>query len=220
MPPPAPDIAMPRLIGLGVGTRLLNDTGTQFFNSFLPIVAAGLGLSTVVLGRLVGLRSLLGIVAPLFGTLADRYGYRLVMRIALAMVGLGTLLFASSNGLAWATVAMIVWGMGSAGFYPHAARLFEAHGCPTRDAHAALASSEYAWALAGIVGLSAAGLLIAATGSWRAPLWVLGVALLGAALVLGQLPTARDRSSTATDVQAPAAAPHPQQHYPVLAAGR
>ena len=190
------DIAMPRLIGLGVGTRLLNDTGTQFFNSFLPIVAAGLGMSTVVLGRLVGLRSLLGIVAPLFGTLADRYGYRLVMRVALAMVGVGTLLFASSSGLAWATVAMIVWGMGSAGFIPTLHAYLSARLPYARRARG-IGIVEYAWALAGIVGLSAAGLLIAATGSWRAPLFVLGFALLGAAAVLGQLPTARAPSSTA-----------------------
>ena len=193
---PAPDIAIPRLLGLGMGTRFLIDTGQQYFNSFLPIVAAGLGLSTVVLGRLVGLRSLLGIVAPLFGVLADRYGYRLMMRIALVLVAAGTLLFAANTSLAWATVAMILWGMGGAGFIPTLHAYLSARLPYARRARG-IGIVEYAWALASIVGLSAAGLLIAATGSWRAPLFVLGIALLGAVVALGQLPTARAGSSTA-----------------------
>ena len=45
-----------RLVGTGIGTKLLNDTSVQIFNPFLPVIASGLGVSVVTLGRLVGLQ--------------------------------------------------------------------------------------------------------------------------------------------------------------------
>jgi predicted MFS family arabinose efflux permease len=49
---------------------------------------------------------------------------------------------------------------------------------------------EYAWALAGIIGLSVSGLLIERF-SWRTPFFVMGTALLVAFVVFGTLPRAR-----------------------------
>ena len=71
----APPITFRRLIGTSISAKLLIDIGQQIFNPFLPVIAAGLGLDVVTLGRLVGLRSLMGIFAPVSGELADRTSY-------------------------------------------------------------------------------------------------------------------------------------------------
>ena len=83
------DISVTRLLGIGLATRLVVDTGVQIFFPFLPIIAQGMGLSTVVLGRLVSLRSLTGLFSPLFGTMADQRGYRFTMRLSLLLAGVG-----------------------------------------------------------------------------------------------------------------------------------
>ena len=76
-------ISFARLISTSIVVRLLVDIGVQMFNPFLPIFAAGLNTDLVVMGRLVGLRSAMGLLAPFFGAMADRTGYRRVMSMAL-----------------------------------------------------------------------------------------------------------------------------------------
>ena len=76
------ELSFARLIGVSMTGKLLVDIGAQIFNPFLPVIAAGLGMSVVELGRLVGLRSAMGVFAPVSGALADRHGYRPVIRSA------------------------------------------------------------------------------------------------------------------------------------------
>ncbi|MEZ4664270.1 MAG: hypothetical protein R2911_42610 [Caldilineaceae bacterium] len=61
---PGTEISMSRLLGLAIGTRLIVDTGVQFFNPFLPIIAEGLRTNIITMGWLVGLRSLVGLLSP------------------------------------------------------------------------------------------------------------------------------------------------------------
>jgi MFS family permease len=86
-----------RLIGTSMAAKLIVDIGAQIFNPFLPVIAAGLGMSVVELGRLVGLRSAVGILTPISGALADRHGYRIVIRSALLVSAAGFLLLGVST---------------------------------------------------------------------------------------------------------------------------
>ena len=86
-----------------IATRLAIDTTTQLFFPFLRTVALGLGMDIVVLGRLVSLRSLAGLSAPLFGTAADNYGYRRIMRLSLLLTAAGMFLLGSGAGI-WSVV--------------------------------------------------------------------------------------------------------------------
>lgn len=176
------------LIGSSVLVRLLVDTGTQLFNPFLPIFAAGLNSNVVVLGRLVGLRSGVGLVAPLFGALADRRGYRPVLRAGLLMGAAGALLVGSSTSVLMAAVGMMVWGLGVAAFVPTLQAYISAQ-LPYRLRARGIGVLEYAWALAGIVGLFSIGFLIDAAG-WRAPFFVLGCGMGVASIAYGLMPRA------------------------------
>lgn len=201
------DISIRRLIGLGVITRLITDTAVQFFFPFLPMIAQGLNTSSVTIGRLISLRSLMGMSSPLFGVLADRRGYRFVMRLGLLMAGLGYLGVGLSQTVWQAAIGMMLAGLGTFSFIPTLVAYLSSRLSYERRG-LGLGILEYAWAIAGIGGLFLMGLLIEAT-SWRHPLWLLGSSLLVAAWVYGRLParTGISRPSAAIDLRSATMAP-------------
>jgi len=191
-----PDITFRRLIGTGMAGKLLVDIGNQIFNPFLPVIAAGLGISVVTLGQLVGLRSAMGIFSPFSGAIADRHGYRLVIRFALLANAAGYLLIAFSQAPWMVVTGMILAGLGIGVFVPNL-QAYVSGKLPYNLRARGLGMIEYSWALTGIVGLSLVGLLIAAT-SWRTPFVLLAVGMVIMSFVFGALPgIARERNVVA-----------------------
>lgn len=207
-----------RVLAACITTRLVVDTSVQLFYSFLQIIAMGMALDVVILGRLLGLRSIVGLSAPLFGSAADRYGYLRVMRLALVLSAAGTFLLGSGAGF-WSIVAgMIVSGVGLTGFIPTVQAYISAQ-LPFAQRARGLGILEYSWALAGIVGLSLMGLLFDRF-SWQLPFIALGAAMLGGWALLGFLPKApRGAEPTPTgageDIGLTAAAPERQKSQEV-----
>ena len=50
-----------RILAACVATRIVVDTSIQLFFSFLQVIALGMGLNVIVLGRLLSLRSAVGL---------------------------------------------------------------------------------------------------------------------------------------------------------------
>jgi predicted MFS family arabinose efflux permease len=176
-------------MALGITTRLLVDTIAQMFNPFLTIFATGLGVNVVTLGQLLSLRSIMGLAAPLIGSMADRHGYRRMMRLMLVAIIIGVLLVGSSPGLLLAVPGIIIMGIGLAGFVPTLHAYLSAR-LPYAKRARGLGMLEYSWALAGIIGLYAMGQLIAVS-NWRLPLFVLAAGLAVMWIALGALPPVR-----------------------------
>lgn len=190
-----------RLIGIGFVSRFFVNTAAQLFNPFMTMIAAGLGVSVVTLGRLVSLRSAMGLFAPLFGSLADRYGHRRFLRLGALTASIGLLLLAVGGSVPLIALGMVIMGLGLGIFAP----LFQAYlsaFLPYHRRARVLGIVEYSWALAGIIGLFVAGQLIEIF-SWRAPFIVLGVGLLLAWLALGTFP--RPEPPAPPDTTAPQA---------------
>ncbi|MEZ4868438.1 MAG: MFS transporter [Caldilineaceae bacterium] len=198
---PPIDISLPRLLGLGMGTRLLVDTAMQIFAPFLTIFAAGLGVDVVTMGRLISVRTASGVLAPLLGSLADRHGYRKIMRLSLLLAIGGLLCIGSGQTLGMVVVGMILLGFGISSFVPvlHA---YLSTRLPYAVRARGLGMLEYSWALAGIVGLYSAGQLIEALG-WRGPLFILASALAVMWGLLGLLPAARVPAAAAIETTGP-----------------
>lgn len=175
------------LIGIGIVAKFFVDTSTQLFNPFLLIFAGGIGVSGLTMGRLVSLRNLSGLIAPVIGSLADRFGYRRLMRINLLLVALGILLFSLGENLFLAGLAMVMWGAGQGGFGPNVHSYLSAR-LPYSKRSRYLGILEYSWAMAGIVGLFLLGRVIDAWG-WQVPLYLLAAGLAAAALLAGTLPS-------------------------------
>ena len=199
-------MSLPRLISICISARLLIDLTTQMFNPFLPIFAAGLRTDVVVMGRLVSVRSIMGLLAPLFGSLADRFGYRLVLRGALLTGAAGLAVVGSSRSIAQALVGMVLLGLSTAGFVPTLQAYLSAR-LPYAQRARGIGILEYSWALTGIVGLSLTGWLIAAT-SWRTPFFVVSGGLALMAVVFGVLPSAAEERADARPPPDPLARRH------------
>ncbi|CAN5747879.1 MFS transporter [soil metagenome] len=189
----ASEISFRRLISISIVAKLLVDTNTQIFNPFLHIIATGLGIDVVTLGRLLSLRSAVGILAPFFGTLADRRGYRVVIRLGLLLTAAGMFLIGSSQQLWMATLGMIATGLGVSAFVPTLQAYVSAR-LPYRQRARALGMVEYSWALTGIIGLSLIGWLIEAT-SWRVPFLLLGAGMVIMAFVFASMPVVQAEGS-------------------------
>lgn len=187
--PPA-ELSTRRLIILGVLTRFFTDTGVQLFFPFLPVIAKGMGITPEVLGRLVSVRSAMGLFSPLFGILMDRYSYRMVMRLGLMLAAAGLVMVGSSNGWLMALIGMVLMGLGSFSFVP-ALQAYLSNRLPYARRARGLGIVEYAWAIAGILGLSVMGQIIAMT-SWRVPFFMIGLALFIFSFVYRILPSARE----------------------------
>ena len=183
---PVPNISFARLIGTSTAVKICMDTTVQFWSPFLSIVAAGMGTSVVVMGRLVSLRSAMGMSAPLMGLLSDRIGYRRAIRLSLTLAAAGILLVGISPNLWVAALGMAVMGLGTGSFLPLLQSYLSSR-LPYALRARGLGIVEYSWALTGIVGLSAIGWLIAAT-NWRVPMVILSGLLLVAGWVVSRLP--------------------------------
>ncbi len=196
--PPAAggDWSLGRILGLGLITRVVVDTATQLFFPFLPIIAAGMGLTPIVLGRLVSVRSLMGLLAPLVGGQAERFGYRPVMRLSLLCMTGGLICLGFSNGLWLALPGMGLFGLGAFSFIP-VLQAYLSQRLPYERRARGLGTLEYAWAFSGIFGLALMGELIARI-SWRAPFFLLGALLLVFIVAYRHLPSARSPTKRAT----------------------
>lgn len=182
------ELSFPQLMGLSISARLLTDTVGQLFNPFLTIFAAGMGIDVVTLGRLLSLRLVTGIFTPVIGALADRHGYRRMLRLALLCLIIGLLLLGSNGGMVVLVIGMVILGLGQAGFVPTLHAYLSAR-LPYQIRARGLGILEYSWALAGIVGLFLIGQLMGATG-WRVPLFILAGGLGCVWLLFSLLPPA------------------------------
>jgi predicted MFS family arabinose efflux permease len=121
--------------------------------------------------------------------LAERWGYRFVMRITLLMTAIGLLIVGGSSNLWLAALGMVLMGMGAFAFVP-LIQAYLSNQLPYARLARGMAIVEYSWAFAGIIGLFSAGQLIARFG-WRAPFFVLATGLLIGSFLLAYLPAAQ-----------------------------
>lgn len=174
------------LLILGISAKLLIDTTIQLFNPYLTMIAAGVGISAVSMGGLVALRGLMGLSAPAIGTIADRIGYKKIMQGSLFISGSGMMLAGFSRNVILFSAAMIMTGIGQAGYTPNL-HAYLSSKLPYEKRARGIGIVEYAWALAGIGGLFLAGYLIEEF-SWRTPFILFGALLIFAAFIYSTLP--------------------------------
>ncbi|MDQ4076374.1 MAG: MFS transporter [Chloroflexota bacterium] len=205
-----------RALGAMLFARTVSNINYRIVYPFLPAIARGLDVSLEAAGRLVSIQGGIGLVAPLFGHLSDRYGRRWMMEIAL-------LLLAVASGLvyvveAYVPVLFAFAGIGIAkALYDPAMQAYVGDVVPYARRGRIIAITELAWSFAWLFGVPIAGLLIERTG-WQAPWAMIAIlALLGAAATHWFLPSAR-RIDGQEGTDAPASWWELLHHNPIRAA--
>lgn len=182
-----PQPAVGPIITTSVLVRIIIGAASQVFFPFLPLVAAGIGISEVRLGQIFGQQSFIALLAPFFGNLADRWGYKRIIMLGLGLGSLGSFLIYFSQSLPMFVAGLLLIGTGAAGSHPNIAA-YVSHILPFERRSRGLGILEYGWALVSLVALPIFGVLIG-WFSWRTPFLLLGIFFLLSIAGFSLLPT-------------------------------
>ncbi len=164
-----PSIA--RRVAVPFLARLMTDISTQIWFPFLPFLASGMGMSVPQLSLLLGIRNMCGGLVPVWGVLADRFGYLKFLRIEILTSMAGYLLLTLSQTPELRSAGVIIAGIATLAFIPTMVA-WMSNRFPYRQRGRALGMLEYAWAVSGIAGVPLAGVLLE-TFNWKTPFWML-----------------------------------------------
>lgn len=172
--------------------RLVLDASFRMVYPFIPQISSGLKLSITAFSWLLTVRSLSGIVSPLMGMLADRYGRRKVMAFGLVSQCAGTMGIAISTGW-WALLPMTLVGIAMNSFLP-AQQAYISDLAPFERRGRALASVDIAFAFSGMAMMPLVGWVINTWG-WRMPFLILGpLSMISALVIWFRLPATDERN--------------------------
>jgi len=175
-------------------TRLIVDSGIRMAYPFIPQLSEGMKMTVTAFSWLLFVRSASSIFSPVFGFMADRYGRRNIMALALLSQSLGMLgiLFLP---LWWRIIPMIFFGFGSNAFIP-AQQAYVSDQVPFEKRGRAIASVDISYAIAGIFIMPIIGWLIGYYG-WRAPFFVLSaLSLISAVVIWIKFPQSEKRTTS------------------------
>jgi DHA1 family inner membrane transport protein len=168
---------LPSRLAFFVATRTASNTAYRLVYPFLPVFARALGVDLATMSLALSARSASGALGPLLAPLTDRHGRRFGLTLGLGLFAAGAFLAFVGPGFTLFALALILMTVGKYVIDPailaHLSDIvpYERRG---RD----LALTELSWSLAFILGVPAAGFLIAEFG-WRSPF--LALACLGLA---------------------------------------
>jgi MFS transporter, DHA1 family, inner membrane transport protein len=164
-------------IGLLTFARLLLSTSRRFPYPFAPVLSRGLGVSLTSITSMIAVNQATAIIGMLFGPLADRLGYRLMMITGLAMLTAGMFAGGIFPFFGIVMAGMFLAGLGKSIFDP-AIQAYVAERVPFERRGTVIGIIEFSWAGCTLVGIPLIAVLIDRFG-WRAPFF----ALAGAGLV-------------------------------------
>jgi MFS transporter, DHA1 family, inner membrane transport protein len=152
--------------------RLVLNTARRFAYPFAPVLSRGLGVSLTAVTSLIAVNQITGVLGVLFGLLADRWGYRRVMRLALLLLGAGMLLGGLFPTYAMIMVALFLAGLAKSIFDP-AIQAYVGRRVPFARRALAIGAIEFSWAGSTLLGIPLTALCIEEFG-WRAPFFIMG----------------------------------------------
>jgi len=160
--------------------RFLLNTARRFPYPYAPALSRGLGVPLAAVTSLIAVNQVTGLLSLLFGPVADRWGYRLMLFAGLGSLAAGMLAGALLPWYVVILIGLFLAGLGKSMFDP-ALQAYVGERVPFRRRGLVVGFMETVWAGSTLVGIPLIGLLIARFG-WRAPFLALGAcALLGMA---------------------------------------
>jgi predicted MFS family arabinose efflux permease len=166
--------------------RILLNTARRFTYPFAPVLSRGMDVPLTAVTSLIAINQATGLLGILFGPLADRWGYRLIMTIAMIMLTLGMLAAGCLPFYGVVLVGLFLAGLAKTVFDP-AVQAFAGERIAFRRRARIIGVLEFSWAGSTLLGVPLVGLLIDRFG-WRSPFFVLAAAgILGLLILRGTL---------------------------------
>jgi DHA1 family inner membrane transport protein len=153
--------------------RLVLNTALRMIYPFLSVFARGLGVEIGVVSGLVANRSLAGAVSPFIFLFIEPRGRKFGMLLGLGLFVLSMGIVALRPSLTTFGIALVFSWVGKAIFDPSLTSYVADH-VSYEKRGTAIGILEFAWSLAFIIGVPAAGFLIARS-TWSAPFGALAV---------------------------------------------
>ena len=165
--------------------RFFLNTARRFGYPFAPALARGLDVPLTSVTSLVALNQSAGLLSPLLGPLADRWGPRTMMLLGLAWLATGMLAAAALPLYATVLLALLLAGIGKSCFDP-AVQAFIGARVSWERRGSAIGLVEFAWAGSSLIGIPLVGWLIGRHG-WRSPFLLLGICAVASFALVAQL---------------------------------
>jgi predicted MFS family arabinose efflux permease len=192
----SPDKSSGRLaltIAVSIVCRTALNTARRFIYPFAPDLSRTLGVPLTAVTGLIAANWATNLLGLVFGPLADRFGYRRMMIIGMALLTAGMLVGGMFPFFAVLAASQILCGLGKSVFDP-AVQAYVSARVPYRRRGLAVGFLETAWAASTLVGIPAVALLIDRAG-WRAAFFALSASgLLGMLLMLAVTPSEHRQS--------------------------
>lgn len=198
--PPKPR-SMPLQLGVISFTRTVIYTGHRMVFPFLPALARGMEVSLETAALAITVRSALGMLSPLLGSLGDTRGRKWALRAGLGLIAAGTLLVGFFPTFLSFLVGSMLFGMGIVIFDP-SIQAYVSDRVPYRRRALAMAVIEFGWSGAFLIGIPLVGRVISRS-SWSTPfLWVGGMMVLSLILIDWVLPPSSVPAGRRLDLKA------------------
>ena len=162
--------------------RMTSNACYRFVGPFIATIARGLDVRLADIGVAIAISELFGLASPLIGRIVDHLGARRAVVTGIAATIAGTILAAASQGVAMLAVALIMLGQGNTTFYLGIGSWIAMH-VPYERRGRVTGLIEVSWSFGLLIGVSAMGLITAAT-NWRVGYLTGAVALTAMAFVV------------------------------------
>jgi len=165
--------------------KLLLNTGRRFIYPFAPALSRGLDVPLSAITSIIATSQFTSLLGLFSGPLADRFGYRVMMRSGLVMLAGGMLLCGLVPTYWPVFIGLVIASFGKTVFDPSIQAFIGSH-VPYERRGRAIGAVETAWAGSTLIGIPALGLIIQHVG-FSGSFYIL--ALLGAFgwIILGRV---------------------------------
>jgi predicted MFS family arabinose efflux permease len=152
--------------------RLVLNTARRFAYPFAPVLSRRLGVPLTSITSLIAVNWATSLLGIFFGPLADRFGYRKMMVLGLAMLAVG--MFAGGFFPLYGVILITLFlaGLGKIVFDP-AVQAYVSERVPYKRRATAIGFLEISWAGSTLLGIPLIALLIDKVG-WRSPFFAMG----------------------------------------------
>jgi predicted MFS family arabinose efflux permease len=170
------------IVAVAAFCRLVFNTARRFAYPFAPVLSRGLGVPLTAVTSMIAVNQATATLSMVFGPVADRLGYRLMMLAGLTILVGGMFAAGFFPFYVVVLIAFFLAGLGKSIFDP-AVQAYVSERVPYRRRGMAIGVMEIAWAGSTLVGIPLVGFLMNAFG-WRSPFLIMGgVGLIGVVLV-------------------------------------